>query len=72
MNLELPIHLENDVEIVSRSENGAFLIRYQKHNGDKGLVYWPDRFKRYVESNADEGKAVEVVQSYLIGKIGAG
>jgi hypothetical protein len=72
MDLELPIHLENDVEIITRSEDGAFLIGYKKHNGENGLVYWPDRFKRYVESNRDEGKAVQIAQAYLIERIGAG
>ena len=72
MELELPIRLENDVEIVARSEDGTFLIRYMKRDGGDGLVYWPDKFKRYVASSRDEGKAVEIVQAYLIERIWAG
>ena len=72
MDLQLPIRLENDVEIMARSEDGTFLIQYKLGGGEKGLVYWPDRFKRYVASNREEGKAVEIVQAYLIERIGAG
>lgn len=72
MELELPIKLEDDVTIVSRSDDGAFLITYLKANGEEGQVYWPDRFKKYIKSNYREGKAVEMVQAYLIEQIGKG
>ena len=72
MDLDLPIRLENDVEIVTRSEDGAYLVKYKRRNGDDGLVYWPDRFKRYIASDYDEGKAIEIVQAYLIERIWSG
>ena len=72
MDLDLPIRLENNVEIMARSEDGAFLIKYKRQNGDEGLVYWPDRFKRYIASDRDEGNAIQIVQAYLIERIWTG
>lgn len=72
MELELPIRLEDDVTIVSKSAGGAFLIAYRNDSGEVRHVYWPDRFKRYMQTNQWEGRAVDRVQAFLIEQIGKG
>jgi hypothetical protein len=69
MELELPISLENGVKIVSQSEDGFFLISYPGAEGKDALVYWPDRFKRFKPGNPQEGKAIRIVQAYIIDRL---
>lgn len=69
MKLDLPLTLENGVEVVSQSEDGVFEIRYAMPGGNNETVFWPDRFKRFKEKNPHEGKAISVVQAFLIDKL---
>ena len=69
MELVLPLTLENGVELLSQSEDGVFQIRYRKQDGETGIVFWPDRFKRFKESNPNEGKAVKIVQAFMIDRL---
>ena len=66
MNLVLPISLDDGVKIISKSVDGAFVISYVKRGGETGFVKWPDRFKRFHESNPDEGHAIKIVQTFVI------
>jgi hypothetical protein len=69
MELELPISLENGVKIISQSEDGVFLISYILPEGEEAFVYWPDRFKRYKAPNPHEGKAIKIVQAFIIERL---
>lgn len=69
MELELPISLENGVKILSQSEDGVFKISYLDAGQSESIVYWPDRFKRFKESNEREGKAIRLVQAFIIDRL---
>lgn len=72
MELDLPITLEHGVELVSQSDDGVFKISYNMPGGETGTVFWPDRFKRFKESNPHEGKAIKLVQAFMIDKLCGG
>ncbi len=69
MDLELPIILDQGVKIISQSEDGVFLISYPTAEGEDALVYWPDRFKRFKETNVREGRAIKIVQAFIIERL---
>lgn len=69
MDLELPISLEQGVKIISQSDDGVFLISYPTAEAEEALVYWPDRFKRFKETNVREGQAIKIVQAFIIDRL---
>ncbi len=69
MELELPISLENGVNILSQSEDGFFLVSYPGAEGEDAQVYWPDRFKRFKPINAQEDRAIRIVQAFIIERL---
>lgn len=64
--LNYPVRLQNDVEIVNRTEFGGYLITYKNRDGTNSLIWLPDEPEYYCPpGDSKGGQAIELVRKYI-------
>jgi hypothetical protein len=63
--LNYPVRLQNDVEIVNRTEYGGYLIKYKTKEGNNGIIWLPDGLEIHCPVDSKGGEAIELVRKYI-------
>jgi hypothetical protein len=62
---DYPINLQNEVQIVRKTEYGGYVIRYKKSKDNYGLLWLPDALENYCPMDSKAGEAIELVRKYV-------
>ena len=63
--LTFPVILTDDVQIINRTDDGFYVIKYRHVEGHNAIVWLPETLMLDSPLNSAAGRAIERVKDYL-------
>lgn len=63
--LEFPIDLTKGVQIINRTRDDCYIVRYKSAGGAYGVIWLPDDLEKESHMDPIANEAIEMVRSYL-------
>ena len=63
--LQFPVILNDDVQIVTRTDDGFYIIRFTNSNGNISVIWLPDTLNINGVVDSKGSAAIEMVKEYI-------
>ena len=63
--LDFPIILREDVQIVARTDDGFYIIKYKNNDGNNAVIWLPDSLNIHGPVDSNGGAAIEIVTKFI-------
>lgn len=63
--LSFPVILTDDVQIITRTDDGFYIIKFKKSDGSSSVIWLPDTLILQTPIDSSGGKAIEMVKDYI-------
>ena len=63
--LQFPIILNDDVQIINRTDDGFYIIKYKKNDGTNSVIWLPDTFESHSNIDSKGSAAISMVKVYI-------
>ena len=67
--LDFPIILTDDVQIVARTDDGFYIIRYKNNDGHHSVIWLPDGLNVPCSIDTKGSDAIKLVREFILDKI---
>ena len=66
---DFPIILTNDVQIVTRTEDGFYIIKYKNKDGNNSVIWLPDGLDVPCTIDTKGSSAIKLTREFILGKL---
>jgi hypothetical protein len=66
--IQFPVILNDDVQIVNRTHDGFYIIRYKNSDGQNAVIWLPEGMTIPCSIDSNGSQAIKMARQFILGK----